>query len=163
MMTRSSTIRGPQIPAALLFRRVAPTCAQEFARQLCRAGLVNSNDLIWSLATGLSRFAKEHGVCLATDFPVAWPEALRCLRNARSEDEWERFLTQSPTAPQATTQQIARGAAQMITLLEALGESVRMSPRIATALGIWLITAVIIAHSGPLDADLSLEDLADCF
>lgn len=162
-MTQSSTIRGPQISAILLFRRVVPSIAQDLSRQLHRAGLVNSNDLIWALTTGLSSFAREQGVCLATVFPKAWPEALQALRTARSEDEWERFLPQTATALQATPRQIARGAAQMIAILEALSEAVRLSPQTATALGIWIITAVVIAHSGPLDADLSLEDLADCF
>ncbi|GAW37271.1 hypothetical protein RA2_04348 [Roseovarius sp. A-2] len=162
-MTQSSTTRGPQIPAILLFRRIAPTVAQDLSSQLHRAGLVNANDLIWALTTGLSSFAKGRGVCLATGFPKAWPEALRALRTACSEAEWERFLVQTATAPQATPRQIARGAAQMVAILEALSEAVRLSPQIATALGTWIITAVVIAHSGPLDADLSLEDLADCF
>lgn len=161
-MNQPSTIRAPQIPAVLLFRRIAPTFAQELSCQLHHAGPVNSNDLIWALTTGLSSYAKEHGVCLATDFPKAWPEALQALRTAHSEDEWERLLTQTATAPQATTRQIARGAAQMVRVLEASRGVAQMSPRIATALGIWIITAVVIGHSGPLDADLSLEELADC-
>lgn len=162
-MTHSSTIRGPQIPAVLLFRRIAPTCASELSQQLHRAGIINSNDLIWALVTGLSSFAQERGVSLATDFPKAWPEALRSLRVARSEADWERFLSQSATAPEATPHQVARGAAQMVRVLEATSDVAQMSPRIGVALGTWIVTAVVIAHSGPLDADLTLEDLGECF
>lgn len=162
-MTTSSPIRGPRIPAPLLFRRVAPTCAQELSRQLYRAGIGNSNDLIMGMTTGLSHFARENGVCLATDFPEIWPEALRALKESRSEAEWECFLHQSATAPQVPTRQMLRGAAQMLKVLEATSEAVQMSPRAATALGTWIITAVVIAHSGPLDADLCLEDLAEYF
>lgn len=160
-MIRPSTIRGPQISAILLIRRVAPTCAQELSRQLHRAGIVNSNDLIDALLTGLRSFAREQGVCLATDFPAAWPEALRSLQSVRSEADWEAFLAQTDTAPRAASRQIVRGAAQMVRILEATSEVVRMSPRIAVAHGIWIVTAAVIAHSGPLDAELSLEEIAD--
>lgn len=159
-MTRSSTIRGPQIPAVLLFRRVAPTCAQELSHQFFRAGLANSNDLIDALLTGLRSFAKEQGVCLAEDFPAVWPEALRLLKTARSENDWDRFLAQTATAPQATPRHIARGASQTIRVLEALRDAAGMTPRMAVALGTFIVTASVVAHSGPSDADLSLEELA---
>ena len=161
-MTRTTHIRGPQISAVILFRRIAPTFARELSHQLHRAGVRNTNDLIWALTTGLSRFAKEQGVCLATDFPKAWPEALQTLRTARSEDEWERLLPQTATAPEATNHKLALGASQLIRVLEASRDAAQMSPRVVTALGIWVITAVVIAHSGPIDADLSLEQLAEC-
>ena len=50
----------------------------------------------------------------------------------------------------------------MIQVLEASRDVAQMSPRVVTALGVWIITAVVIAHSGPIDADLSLEQLAEC-
>ena len=51
----------------------------------------------------------------------------------------------------------------MVRVLEATGAAGQMSPRVAAALGTWIVTVMVIAHSGPRDADLSLEDLADCF
>ena len=155
-------IRGPQISAATLFRQVAPTYAQQLSRQLHRAGLLNTNDLIMALTSGLTTFSREQGVPLAEEFPKAWPEALQALRTARSEDDWEKFLSQTASAPEATGHKLALGASQMIQLLTASQGAAEMSPRVATALGIWVITAVVIAHSGPLDADLSLEQLAEC-
>jgi hypothetical protein len=161
-MTKTTHIRGPQISAVIIFRRLAPTYARELSHQLHRAGVRNTNDLIWALTTGLSSFAKEHGVCLATDFPKAWPEALQALRTARSDDEWERLLPQTAAAPEAANRELALGASQMIQILEASRDVAQMSPRVVTALGVWIITAVVIAHSGPIDADLSLEQLAEC-
>ncbi|WP_281969153.1 hypothetical protein [Roseovarius nanhaiticus] len=160
-MTTTIT-RGPKISAVTLFRQIAPTYAEELSRQLHRAGLVNSNDLITALTSGLMTFSREQGVDLASEFPKAWPEALRALRTARTEEGWEQLLPQTATAPQATGHTLARGASQMIKVLEASRDAAHMSPLVAVALGIWVITAVIIAHSGPLDADLSLEQLAEC-
>lgn len=146
LMTQSSTMRGPQIPALLLFRRIAPIFARELAQKLCRSGLVNSADLIDALLTGLRSFARERSVCLAVDSPKAWPEALRAQRGACSEAEWARFLRQTATAPRATPYQIACGAAQVVRVLDAGSEVVHMSPRIATALGTWIVTAVVLSH-----------------
>ncbi len=162
MTTNTTTTPGPQVPAVVLFRRIAPTYAAELSQQLHRAGLVNSDDLICALTTGLRSFARDHGVCLATDFPKAWPEAFRNLRDARSEAEWDALLAQTATAPQAPSRKMALGASQMIRVLEASRQAAGMSPRVAVALGAWVITAVVIAHSGPLDADISLAELADC-
>lgn len=161
-MTKNTYIRGPQISAVILFRHLAPAYARELSHQLHRTGVRNTNDLIWTLTTGLGRFAKEQGVCLATDFPKAWPEALQALRTARSDEEWERLLPQTTTAPEAAKRKLALGASQMIQVLEASRDVAQMSPRVVTALGVWIITAVVIAHSGPIDADLSLEQLAEC-
>jgi len=155
-------IRGPQISAATLFRQVAPTYAQQLSHQLHRAGLLNTNDLIMALTSGLTTFSREQGVPLAAEFPKAWPEALQALRTTRCEDDWEKFLSQTASAPEATGHKLALGASQMIQLLTASQGAAEMSPLVATALGIWVITAVVIAHSGPLDADLSLEQLAEC-
>lgn len=161
-MTQTTHIRGPKVSATLLFRRIAPTYASELAQQLHRAGLTNSNDLIMALTTGLNAFSREMGVDLAREFPKAWPEALQELRSARTEAEWQHLLPQTSGAPQAKGHTLARGASQMLHVLEASREAAQMSPLVITALGIWVITAVVIAHSGPLDADLSLEQLADC-
>ncbi len=106
-------------------------------------GPVGENLSVWLLALG-------------------WPEACRNLRDARSEAEWDALLAQTATVPQAKGHKMALGASQMIRVLEASRQAAGMSPRVAVALGTWVITAILIAHSGPLDADLSLEDLADC-
>lgn len=161
-MPNSKTYAGPSISAEMLFRRIAPTVAAELSQQLYRAGLVNSNDLIFSLATGLRNFARDEGLCLATEFPQAWPQAFQALRGVRSETEWDALLMQASTAPQVKGYTMARGASQMINVLEALQQTARMSPKTATVLGTWVITAVVIAHSGPQDADISLEELSDC-
>ena len=161
-MTNQTTFTRPAISAVALFQRIAPTFASEIAAQLYRAGLRNSDDLICALTTGLRSFARDQDVCLATDFPKAWPEALQVLRSVRSEQAWEEFLTQSTDAPQAKGHLLALGASQMIKILEGTQQTAGMSPRVVVALGSWIMTAIIIAHSGPLDADLSLEQLADC-
>ncbi|MGY9039402.1 MAG: hypothetical protein ACKVLA_16445 [Rhodobacterales bacterium] len=161
-MTNQTTFTRPAVSAVALFQRIAPTFATEIAAQMHRAGLRNSDDLICALTTGLRSFARDQGVCLATDFPKAWPEALQALRPVRSEQEWEELLAQSTAAPQAKGHLLALGASQMIKILEGAQQTAGMSPRIAVALGSWVMTAIIIAHSGPLDADLSLEQLADC-
>ena len=135
-MSNPTAITGPQISAVVLFQRLAPTFAVKLSHQLHRAGLKNSNDLICALTTGLRTFASAQGVCLAVDFPQAWPEALQALRGTRSEQEWEEVLAQSTAAPEAKGHILAFGA--------------------------WILTAIIIAHSGPLDADISLEDLSEC-
>lgn len=160
-MTTTLT-RGPKISAITLFRQIAPTCAAELSQQLHRAGLRNTHDLITALTAGLASFSREQGIDLAKDFPKAWPEALCALRTAHTEEEWEQLLAQTARAPQAKGHTLARGASQMIQVLEASREAAQMSPKVAMALGVWIITAVVIAHSGPLDADLSLEELADC-
>jgi hypothetical protein len=161
-MPNSQTYAGPSVSAEILFRRIAPTVAADLSQQLHRAGLVNSNDLIFALATGLRSFARDQGLCLATEFTKAWPQALRVLRGVRSETEWDALLMQASTAPQVEGYTMARGASQMIKVLEALQQTAGMRPKTATALGTWVITAVVIAHSGPLDADISLEELSDC-
>ncbi|RKF12399.1 hypothetical protein D6850_18175 [Roseovarius spongiae] len=160
-MTQTTETRGPRISALALFRQIAPTCAQEISHQLQRAGLKNSHDLITALTRGLASFARQQDVCLAADFPKTWPEALQMLRATRSEADWERFLPQTVTASQAGARTLAVGASQMIRVLETLRDAAGMSPRVAVALGAWIVTAVVIAHSGPLDADLSLEELAE--
>ncbi|MCF7728016.1 hypothetical protein [Sulfitobacter sp. M22] len=161
-MTELNPNTRPVLSAEVLFRRLAPTAAAEVSQQLHRAGLVNANDLIFALTTGLRSFARNQGLCLATEFPLAWPQALEVLRGCRSEAEWETFLMQTSTAPQVKGYKMAKGASQMIRILETLQQTADMSPRIATAFGTWVITAVVIAHSGPLDADVSLEELSDC-
>lgn len=161
-MTKSQFYTRPVISAEALFRGLVPTVAAELSRQLHRAGLINTNDLIFALTTGLRSFARDRDLCLATEFPQAWPQALEVLREARSEADWEVFLSQTSTAPQVKGYKMAQGASQMIRILETLQQAAEMSPRIATALGSWVITAVVIAHSGPLDADISLEQLSDC-
>ena len=161
-MSQTTQIPGPMIPAVALFRRIAPTYAVELSCQLHRTGLQNTNDLITVLTSGLVTFSREQNVHLATEFPKAWPEALQALRTARTEEEWEQLLPQTSRAPQAKSHKLALGVSQMIRVLEVSRETVHMSPHVATALGIWIVTAVVIAHSGPLDADLSLEQLADC-
>lgn len=161
-MTAFTRSPSPILPATTLFGRLAPRMAEELAGQLHRRGLHDSEDLIWALLTGLKQFAREQGVCLATDFPAAWPEALSHLRDARGEDDWERLLRQSATAPRATGHQIALGASQMARILAGFVETTGMSPRVAAALGTWVLVAVVIAHSGPRDADLTLEELAGC-
>lgn len=161
-MSNPTAITGPQISAVVLFQRLAPTFAVKLSHQLHRAGLKNSNDLICALTTGLRTFASAQGVCLAVDFPQAWPEALQALRGTRSEQEWEEVLAQSTAAPEAKGHILALGASQMISLLEATQKAAGMSPRVMTAFGAWILTAIIIAHSGPLDADISLEDLSEC-
>lgn len=50
----------------------------------------------------------------------------------------------------------------MPLILEAARAEARLSPRVATALGTWVLTAVVSAHSGARDADLTLEELAGC-
>ena len=161
-MTKQTTFAGPAVSAVTLFQRIAPTFAAEIAAQMYRAGLRNSDDLICALTTGLRSFARDQDVCLASDFPKAWPEALGSLRSVHSEREWEEFLAQSTSAPQAKGHLLALGASQMIKILEGTQQTAGMSPRVVVALGSWIMTAIIIAHSGPLDADLSLEQLADC-
>ena len=118
-MTQTTHIRGPKVSATLLFRRIAPTYASELAQQLHRAGLRNSNDLIMALTTGLNAFSREMGVELAREFPKAWPDALRELRSARTEAEWQHLLPQTSGAPQAKGHTLARGASQMLHVLEA--------------------------------------------
>lgn len=150
------------IPATALYRGLAPRVAEELAHQLHRGSIRNSNDLIWALLTGLRRFAREHGVSLAADFPAAWPEALRYLRDARSEAEWDCLLPQTASAPQAAKQPFLLAASRMLQLLNVYAETTGLNPRLAVALGTWVVTAVVIAHSGPQDADITLEELADC-
>jgi len=116
-MTKQTTFTGPAVSAVTLFQRIAPTFASEIAGQMYRAGLRNSDDLICALTTGLRSFARDQGVCLATDFPKAWPEALRALRPARNEREWEELLAQTTAAPQAKGHILALGASQMIKIL----------------------------------------------
>ena len=100
-MTKQTTFAGPAVSAVTLFQRIAPTFASEIAAQMYRAGLRNSDDLICALTTGLRSFARDQDVCLASDFPKAWPEALGSLRSVHSEQEWEEFLAQSTSAPGA--------------------------------------------------------------
>ncbi len=161
-MTNLTTFTGPAVCTVTLFRRIAPTFAAEIAGQMYRVGLRNSDDLICVLTTGLRSFARGQGVCLATDFPKTWPDALCVLRQARSEREWEELLVQTTAAPQAKGHILALGASQMIRILQSTQQTAEMSPRVAVALGSWIMTAILIAHSGPLDADINLEQLADC-
>ncbi|MEP3895167.1 MAG: hypothetical protein ABJN52_14360 [Litorimonas sp.] len=50
----------------------------------------------------------------------------------------------------------------MLRVLEG-AQAVGMHPRTATCYGIWIVTAAVIGHSRPLDADVSLEELTECF
>ncbi|MEX1236526.1 MAG: hypothetical protein WEB56_16205 [Roseovarius sp.] len=161
-MTQKTNTPGPQGPAVAIFSQIAPIYAAELSHQLYRAGLVNSNDLIGALVTGLRSFARDHSVCLASDFRQAWPEALQCLQTAHTEADWEGLLAQSTTAPRAKDRAIILGASQLVRLLEASRQTTGLSPRVATALGAWLITAVILAQSSPLNAGISLDEIADC-
>ncbi|GAW37279.1 hypothetical protein RA2_04356 [Roseovarius sp. A-2] len=150
----------PIVPATALFRGLAPTYARELSGYLHRIGVVNSSDAIRALLIGLEQFSAERNVSLTAVYPVAWPEALQYLCDARSEEEWAILLSQTPAAPQAAAHKISRGASQMVQSLDASCDSTGMSPRIAVLLGIWVLTAVVIAHSGPVDADITLKDLA---
>ncbi|MFG6562008.1 hypothetical protein [Sulfitobacter sp. 1A15299] len=151
-----------QISGLQLFESVAPKAAEQLARQFHRAGLYNSNDLLDALATGLSAFARARGIALSEEFKRVWPGAMDVLKQNRCEDDWEKLLPQEATAPKAPSRQIVRMSAQMLHVLEA-AEAAGMRPLTATWLGVWIVTAAVIGHSGPLDADLSLEELAECF
>jgi len=162
-MTSKTNIPGPQISALLLFRRLAPTCAEELSKQMHRAGIHNSNDVVDVLATGLRAFARKHGISSAAVFSQAWPEALSVLKNSRSEEDWTRLLPQEASAFKAPPRQISEAGMQMFRVLEAAMEIMQMAPRTTVGFGVWIVTAVVIGHSGPLDADLSLEELAHYF
>ena len=149
------------VSAVALYRRLAPSLAQQLSHQLHFLGLRNSSDLIWALLTGLQHFANERGITLSADFPAAWPKALYHLREARSENDWDGLLSQTATAPRAAPHKHRLGAAKMLQMLEAGEAAMSSSPRIAVELGTWLVIAAVIAHSGPLDADITLEELAD--
>lgn len=161
-MTNTNHILGSQISGLRLFQSLAPTAAEELAQQLHRVGLYSSNDLIDALATGLSAYARARGISLSIEFQHAWPGALDVLKRSRTEDDWERLLPQEATAPKTSSNQIVQGSAQMLRVLES-AQAVGMQPRTATWYGIWIVTAAVIGHSGPLDADISLEELAECF
>ncbi|MEP2982684.1 MAG: hypothetical protein ABJN39_07975 [Sulfitobacter sp.] len=160
-MTNTNDISSPQVSALQLFQSLAPTAAEALAQQLHGAGVCNSNDLVDALATGLSAYARARGIFLSSEFQLAWPGALHVLKGRHTEDDWERLLPQEATAPKASSNQIVQGSAQMLRVLDA-AESVGMQPRTAIWYGIWIVTAAVIGHSGPLDADISLEELAEC-
>jgi len=161
-MTNTKPIPGSQISGLLLFQSLAPTAAEALALQLHRAGVYNSNDLVDALATGLSAYSRARGISLESEFQHAWPGALDVLKGRHTEDQWERLLPQEATAPRALSGLIVQGSAQMLRVLEA-AEAVGMQPRTAIWYGIWIVIAAVIGHSGPLDADISLEELAECF
>ncbi|GAA6202840.1 hypothetical protein [Aquicoccus sp. SU-CL01552] len=150
----------PVISATTLFRRLAPPCAREVSGQLYRLGIVNSDDLLHALATGVQHFAAEQDLRFSADFRTTWPEALQYLRTGRSEADWARLVPQTDHAPQAAAHKVARGASQMVQVLEAARETAGLSPRRAVTLGGWCLTAVVIAQVGPRDAEAALKDLA---
>lgn len=150
----------PVISATALFRRLAPACAREVSGQLYRLGITNSDDLLHALATGMQHFAAAQDLRLSADFRTTWPEALQHLRTALSEADWARLVPQTAHAPQAAAHKVARGASQMVQVLEAARETAGLSPRRAVTLGSWILTAVVIADAGPGDAASALEDLA---
>lgn len=159
-MTETPLSPAPLVSTVALYRRLAPSLAQQLSHQLHYLGLRNSSELIWALLTGLQHFAIEQGVTLSADFPAAWPEALYHLRAARSDDDWDGLLPQTATAPRAAAHKHRLGAAKVLQMLEACETAMSSSPRVAVGLGTWLVTAVVIAHSGPLDADITLEELS---
>jgi hypothetical protein len=150
------------MPASVLFASIVPCLAAELAHRLAEDhGLRRRDDLV-TAASGVLRLAafdadrSAPGLLRGTGRP-----ALRLLLPQRSAADWAALLPQGATGPQATDIALQRATADLARLVHRVANAAGMSAPTKAALAAWLLVAVLIAHCGPDDADLGLEDLAD--
>jgi len=157
-----TTRPGPTMTASALFARIVPCLAAELAHRLADDhGLRRRDDLVTAASEVLRLAAFEADLSAAGLLRGTGRPALRQLLPQRSGAGWAVLLPQSVTAPRTTDMALQRATADLARLVDRVASAAGMSAPTKAALAAWLLAAVLIAHCGPEDADLGLEDLAE--